>query len=58
MGTSPPDCGTTVAGKTLAQWRTWAAAHDQLPQSQCGSFATGSALHAQIFPGQSDPWKS
>jgi hypothetical protein len=49
---------TTVAGKSLALWRTWAAGHDQLPPSLCGSFATGSGLHAQIFPGEADPWRS
>jgi hypothetical protein len=48
----------TVAGQTLAGWRTWAARHGQLPRALCGSFAPAAALHQQIFPGQPSPWKS
>jgi hypothetical protein len=49
-----------VAGKSLAQWRTWAAGHDQLPQSLCGSFATVSGLQRRSSPvrrirGHPDP---
>jgi hypothetical protein len=47
-----------VSGKTLAAWRTWAVAHDRLPPTVCGSFAPAASLRAQIFPGESNPWKS
>jgi hypothetical protein len=48
----------TVSGKTLTAWRRWAASRDQLPPAICGSFATAASLHAQIFPGQPNPWKA
>jgi hypothetical protein len=47
-----------VTGKSLAAWRKWAAEHDQLPPALCGSFTTIASLHAQIYPGQQDPWKT
>lgn len=48
----------TVAGRTLSDWRQWAAGHDKLPAELCGSFAPAAALHKQIYPGEPNPWRS
>lgn len=47
---------TIIAGQDLLSWQSWAAQHDQLPSQVCGSSVTAAGLHAQIFPGQQDPW--
>ena len=48
----------TVAGRSLADWRQWAAGRGKLPPMLCGAFAPAAALHKQIYPGEPNPWRS
>jgi hypothetical protein len=47
----------TIGGMTLSGWREWAATNDKLPAAVCGSAVSASALQAQLYPGQPDPWQ-
>ena len=46
----------TIGGMTLSGWREWAASNDKLPPAVCGPSVSASALQAQVFPGQPNPW--
>jgi hypothetical protein len=46
----------TIGGMTLSGWREWAASNDKLPSAVCGPSVSASALQAQVFPGQPNPW--
>lgn len=46
-----------IGGRTLSDWSEWAASNDRLPTAVCGSGASASSLAAQIYPGQSNPWR-
>jgi hypothetical protein len=46
----------TIGGMTLSGWREWAATNDKLPSAVCGPSVAASALQAQVFPGQPNPW--
>ena len=47
---------TVIAGKSLSDWRLWAAQRDALPAQVCGTSVSASGLQAKIDPGQPNPW--
>jgi hypothetical protein len=47
----------TIGGMALSGWREQAATDDKLPAAVCGPSVSASALQAQLYPGQPDPWQ-
>lgn len=48
---------TSIGGKYLYEWATWAATYGKLPTTVCGS-ASASQLANSLFPGWPSVWNS
>lgn len=50
--------GTIIDGKALGDWAEWAASKNKLPSAVCAPSASAAKVHAEVYPGRSNPWRS